>query len=118
MEPIVARTALAALLILIAGASSAGAQPAPKTNVCLKTYLIDHTKAPNDRTIIFYMKDGSAYQSTLLADCPQLSFNGFSYVATPPEDVCGNLQSIRVVRSHSVCLLGPFVQIAPARPGG
>jgi len=118
MEPIVTRTALAALLILIAGASSAEAQSAPKTNVCLKTYLIDHTKTPNDRTIIFYMKDGSAYQSTLLADCPQLSFNGFSYVATPPEDICGNLQSIRVVRSHSVCLLGPFVQIAPARPGG
>ena len=95
------------------------AQPAgSKGNICLKTYLIDHTKAPDDRTVIFYMKDGSAYQSTLLADCPQLSFNGFSYVATPPEDVCGNLQSIRVVRSHSVCLLGPFVQIAPARTGG
>jgi len=118
MEPIVKRTALAALALVL-GASPTVAQPAaPKGNICLKTYLIDHTKAPNDRTILFYMKDGSAYQSTLLADCPQLSFNGFSYVATPPEDVCGNLQSIRVVRSHSVCLLGPFVQIAPARPGG
>jgi hypothetical protein len=118
LEPIVKRTALATLLVLIAGASSAEAQPALKTNVCLKTYLIDHTKAPNDRTILFTMKDGSVYQSTLPATCPQLSFNGFSYVATPPEDVCGNLQSIRVVRSHSVCLLGPLVQIAPARPGG
>jgi hypothetical protein len=118
MEPIVKRTALATLLILTAGASPSMAQPASKENVCLKTYLIDHTKAPNDRTIIFYMKDGSAYQSSLPAECPQLSFNGFSYVATPPEDVCGNLQSIRVVRSHSVCLLGPLVQIAPARPGG
>jgi hypothetical protein len=118
MEPIVKRTALATLLILIAGASPAAAQSAPKANVCLKTYLIDHTKAPNDRSIIFYMRDGSAYQSSLPTTCPQLSFNGFSYVATPPEDVCGNLQSIRVVRSHSVCLLGPLVQIAPARPGG
>lgn len=110
---------LALVLALAAlGATPALAQPAPPKNVCLKTYLIDHTKAPNDRTIIFYMKDGSAYQSTLSTACPQLSFNGFSYVATPPEDVCGNLQSIRVVRSHSVCLLGPLVQIAPAKRGG
>ena len=113
MEPIVTRTALAALLILIAGASSAGAQPAPKTNVCLKTYLIDHTKAPNDRTIIFTMKNGAVYQSTLPTVCPQLSFNGFSYVATPPDQICGNLQSIRVIRTGSVCLLGPLVQITP-----
>lgn len=108
-----------ALIVALAalGATPAFAQPAPAKNICLKTYLIDHTKAPNDRTIIFYMKDGSAYQSTLSTTCPQLSFNGFSYVATPPEDVCGNLQSIRVVRSHAVCLLGPLMQIAPAKRG-
>lgn len=112
-------TAVALALASALCAAPAVAQPAaPPKNVCLKTYLIDHTKAPNDRTIIFYMKDGSAYQSTLSTTCPQLSFNGFSYVATPPEDVCGSLQSIRVIRSHSVCMLGPLVQIAPARNGG
>lgn len=114
MRSIAVIVALAAAL----HAMPAFAQPAPTKNICLKTYLIDHTKAPNDRTIIFYMKDGSAYQSTLSTACPQLSFNDFSYVATPPEDVCGNLQSIRVVRSHAVCLLGPLVQIAPAKHGG
>jgi hypothetical protein len=107
------------LAALAAAVPAALAQPASKpANVCLKTYLIDHTKAPDDRTIIFTMKDGSAYQSTLMAQCPQLRANGFSYVATPPEDVCGGLQSIRVIRSGSVCLLGPFVQIVPARNGG
>jgi hypothetical protein len=112
------KLAAATLLLAMLAAPAAFAQAPSKPNVCLKTYLIDHTKAPNDRTVIFYMKDGSAYQSTLMAQCPELRMNGFSYVATPPEDVCGGLQSIRVIRSGSVCLLGPFVQIAPARSGG
>ena len=110
--------ALSAALLLAAGfAAGAVAQPAQKPNVCLKTYLIDHTKSPDDRTIIFTMKDGSAYQSNLTGNCPQLSINGFSYVATPPDDVRGNLQSIRVIRTGSVCLLGPLVQITPKSGG-
>lgn len=111
------KLAAAIAILALSAASPALAQPASRPNVCLKTYLIDHTKAPNDRTVIFTMKDGSAYQSSLPAACPQLSFNGFSYVATPPADVCGGLQSIRVVRTGSVCLLGPFVQVAPKRGG-
>lgn len=109
--------ALAAALAMagIATATAQTATPMPHGNVCLKTYLIDHTKSPNDRTIVFYMKDGSAYQSSLPTLCPQLSINGFAYVATPPSDVCGNLQSIRVIRTGSVCMLGPLVQVAPKR---
>ena len=109
--------ALAAAFVM-AGISAAIAQtatPMPHGNVCLKTYMIDHPKAPNDRTIVFYMKDGSAYQSSLPTLCPQLSINGFAYVATPPSDVCGNLQSIRVIRTGSVCMLGPLVQVTPKR---
>lgn len=116
MKPIV----LAAALTIAAGTTAATAQTAtsmPHGNVCLKSYLIDHTKTPNDRTILFYMKDGSVYQSSLPTVCPQLSFNGFAYVATPPEDICGNLQSIRVVRTGSVCMLGALVQITPKRGG-
>jgi hypothetical protein len=112
--------ALAAALLTASSMSAATAQtatPLAHGNVCLKSYLIDHTKTPNDRTIMFYMKDGSAYQSTLPTLCPQLSFNGFAYVATPPDEICGNLQSIRVVRSGSVCMLGPLVQVAPKRGG-
>jgi hypothetical protein len=112
--------ALAAAFLMASGLSAATAQtatPMPHGNVCLKTYLIDHTKTPNDRTIMFYMKDGSAYQSSLPTLCPQLSFNGFAYVATPPSDVCGNMQSIRVIRTGSVCMLGPLVQVTPKRAG-
>lgn len=106
---------LAAGLLAAGMTTGAIAQPAPKTNVCIKTFQIDHTKSPNDRTVLFTMKDGSVYQSNLTGNCPELSINGFSYVATPPSDVCGNLQSIRVIRTGAVCLLGPLVQIAPKR---
>ena len=87
--------------------------------VCIDTYRIDHTRTPDNRTIIFYMKGGIVYQSTLPAECPMLRFNGFGYVATPPAQICGNLQSIRVLRTGSVCLLGPLVPITPSsnKPG-
>ena len=90
-----------------------GAMAQNSGSKCLRTILIDRTKAPNDRTILFYMKNGAVYQSTLPTTCPQVSIYGFSYVATPPDEICGNLQSIRVIRNGAVCLLGPFVQITP-----
>jgi hypothetical protein len=107
----------AAVMLVLGASSYAAAQPAPRSNVCIRSYFIDHTKAPNDRTLVFYMKNGAAYQSTLPSNCPQLSLYGFAYVATPPDEICGNLQSIRVIRSGSVCLLGPLVQITPKGGG-
>jgi hypothetical protein len=92
-------------------------QPAAKSNICIRSYQIDHTKAPNDRTLIFYMKNGAAYQSTLVSNCPQLGVYGFSYMPAPPDQICGNLQSIRVIRTGSVCVLGPLVPITPKAGG-
>lgn len=94
-----------------------GSLEAAPSPVCVDTYQIDHTKTPDNRTVIFFMKDGSAYQSTLAFACPMLRLNGFSYVATPPARICGNLQSIRVLRTGSVCLLGPLVPITPSSKG-
>lgn len=108
------RAAALAFVLAVSCVSATGAFAEPATgNTCIRTTLIDHTKTPDDRTIIFTMKNGAVYQSTLPAVCPELSFNGFSYVATPPDQICGNLQSIRVIRTGSVCLLGPLVQIGP-----
>ena len=85
-----------------------------KAPACIETYQIDHTKTPDNRTVIFYMKGGASYQSTLASDCPMLRFNGFAYVATPPARICGGLQSIKVLRTGLVCLLGPLVPITPS----
>jgi hypothetical protein len=105
------RLALATCLAAL-WAASASAQPAP-TNVCLQTIEIDHTSVPDARTILFHMKGGEIWKSTLVADCPELKFNGFEYVSQPPGEICGKFQSIRVLRSGAVCLLGPFEAYTP-----
>jgi hypothetical protein len=86
--------------------------PASASPICLKTYLIDRTNVVDPTTIDFRMRDGTIYRNRLLTSCPGLRFDGFSYVVTTDE-VCDNLQSIRVLRTHSVCLLGAFTKIVP-----
>jgi len=96
-----------ALAICIAALSmaTASAQPAP---ACLRSIDIDRTSVPDARTILFHMKGGQVWKNTLVTDCPELKFNGFLYDASPSGEICGNIQSIRVIRSGAVCLLGPF----------
>lgn len=113
----------ASVLVTACVAATAHAQPSTNINVCLDGYRIDHTKAIDDRTIMFYMKTGVSYSNTLKNHCPGLRVYGFSYVTTPPDKICGNLQSIRVLHTGSICLLGPFVPITPTStpapsPGG
>ena len=105
---------LPALLALGAPAAALAAQATPP--VCIRTLDIDHTKAPDNRTILFYMKDGKVWSTTLVSYCPELSFNGFVYGPTPPDNICGNMQTIRVIRSGALCEMGPLVPVAP-KPG-
>jgi hypothetical protein len=106
-----AATALVASTALAQSPSMAPAMaPAP---MCLHSQDIDHTKAPNDRTVLIYMRDGKIWQSKLRTVCPQISFNGFSYDATPPEDLCPNVQIIRVIRTGTVCSMGPLEPYTP-----
>ncbi len=108
------RIALAGISIALCAGPAAAAAP---NNICIRSYQIDHTKAPNDRTLIFYMKNGAAYQSSLAGNCPQLSIYRFSYMPAPLDQICGNLQTIRVIRTGSVCMLGPLVPITPKAGG-
>lgn len=84
--------------------------------VCIRTLDIDHTRAPDNRTILFYMKDGKIWSTTLTAYCPELTFNGFEYGPTPPDNICGNMQTIRVLRSGSICEMGPLIPVTPRTP--
>ena len=86
--------------------------PANAAQVCLSTHLIDRTKVVDTKTIDFYMRNRSVYRSIMRQPCYGLSFNGFAYV-TPIDDICGNLQTIRVLQSGEVCLLGPFKKLEP-----
>ena len=117
------KTILAAAAVLVASTALAQSPsmtpdaapamtPAPAP-LCLHTQDIDHTRAPDDRTILIYMRGGKIWRSKLRNLCPDLSFNGFSFVATPPEDICPNVQIIRVIRSGSVCAMGPLEPYTP-----
>jgi hypothetical protein len=100
-----------ALSLLLAATFPAGAQKA-QVPACIRTIDIDHTKVANERTILFFMKDGKVWSATLRSDCPDLAFNGFEYGPTPPERICANLQTIRVLKSRAVCEIGPLVPVS------
>ena len=81
--------------------------PPVRNNVCLWTYMIDHTTTPDTSTILFHMKNGKIWKNRLRAPCSGLAFHGFAYV-TRDGRICSNMESIIVLRSHQVCMLGAF----------
>jgi len=85
--------------------------PPPGGNVCLRTMNIRNTSTPDDKTIIFHMSDGKVWRNDLRGHCMGLSFNGFTYDVSPPDEICGNLQIIHVLRTHAACSLGPFTEV-------
>lgn len=93
-------------------ADAAGARSKP---VCIRSIDIDHTKVPDSRTILFYMKDGKVWKNTLMNDCVGLKFDGFIYSPTPPGDICDNMQTIRVLRLGTVCMMGAFTPYTPPK---
>jgi len=113
MKSLLIATAIAAGLT-----SSAQAQDtaASKGSICLRTLDISSTTTPNDKTILFHMRGGKVWRNDLRGTCSGLSFNGFAYDVTPADQICGNLQIIRVLRTHAVCSLGPFTEVPKATP--
>jgi hypothetical protein len=81
--------------------------------VCLQLSSIEHTEVVDDRTILFHMRDGSHYRNVLPARCPGLKFeDGFSY-ATSIDQLCSNVEIIRVLRRGTSCGLGAFEKLGP-----
>ena len=101
-----------AAALLAAGAACA--QPtAPNSGpVCLWTTQIDHTKTVDPSTLIFHMKNGDDWKNTLASPCRGLMLHGFAYV-TRDGSICDNMQSIMVLETHEVCLLGAFTRMPP-----
>lgn len=102
------RSAFPAVLWFAFLIGPAGAQGAD-VPVCLRALDVDRTKTPDDRTILFIMKDGKVWSTTLKTDCPELRFNGFDYGVTPPDNICANMQTIRVLKSGAICEIGPLL---------
>ena len=101
---------LAASVLLAAGQAGA-AGPA-----CIRSFDIDHTDRPNDKTLVFTMKDRSVYRSDLGVRCPGLaaSIDGFTFQPTDPGtgDLCAGLATFRLNdMGHPTCIVGPFTQL-------
>jgi hypothetical protein len=108
MKPVLPILAFA----LLAGCAAPPQPPqqvaAAQNSVCLNTYFIDHTSVPDDKTILFSMRDGTVWQNSLPASCPGLAFQGGFEYTTAFDEVCSNAQTIRVLRQNSECKLGAF----------
>ena len=89
------------------------ASPAWAANMCLRTQDIVSTTSKDGKTLVFKMRDGRTLVNHLQGICPDLKFNGFDWVVRGgAEEVCENMQSLRVLQSGEVCVLGKFDQPA------
>ena len=95
--------------------SPAYAQAVTEMNgtTCLKTVMVDHTQVKDPSTIIYYMKSGEVMKNTLKNPCTTLPHNGYIYTPTPPDNICGDLQRIKVIQTGEVCELGAFTRMPP-----
>lgn len=118
---IVAAAAIGAFLMIQTAAAQMAAPPAGGSShgapVCLQTYLIDHTHTVDPKTILFYMRGGKIWQNTLPYPCPGLTYHGFVDVVRDNQ-ICSNTQSIRVLVTNDVCMLGAFTPYTPPMPAG
>jgi len=108
-EEAMKRIASIAMLLALGATSIAPAVAAP---VCLDVYYIANTHVLDAKTILFKMKNGTVWRNTLHSSCSGLLFNGFTYTLNSQE-LCGDMQAIRVLTTDEVCLLGKFTKEAP-----
>lgn len=103
------KTALALVLTLAAcgGAAAADATPRP-TPKCLAPYQIRETKPVSDTEILFTLTDGSQWLNTLPAKCSGLKFEGGFAWDVHGDTICANMQTFRVLRRGTPCMLGTF----------
>lgn len=103
------KIALACVLTLAAYGAAAAAdtesRPAPK---CLAPQQIRETRPISDTEILFTLSDGSKWVNTLPAKCSGLKFEGGFIWDVHGDTVCANLQTFRVLRRGTPCMLGTF----------
>ena len=83
--------------------------PVWAANTCLRIRDIVSTDSKDGKTMVFKMRDGRTLVNHLQGICPDLKFEGFSWVIRGGiDEVCENEQTFRVLRSGEVCVLGKF----------
>lgn len=103
------------------------AAPVQAANICLQPGNIVSSTSPDGKTLVITMRDGTVWHNRLRDACPGLKFGGFSWIIHDPVGICENMQTLRVLQTGAVCMLGKFVkqpakakpanQNVPAKPG-
>jgi hypothetical protein len=99
--------ALTAVLIA-ACASPALAQPPSGQRICLDNQQVESARSSDGKTMIFKMRNGQTYINHLRGSCPGLKFNGFAWELRGINQICENQQTLRVINSGEICMLGKF----------
>jgi hypothetical protein len=92
--------ALALMVTLVASPTFA--------NTCLKTSDIVSSSSKDGKLLVFQMRNGQTLVNHLQGVCPDLEYNGFVWTVRGVGTVCENMQSLRVLNSGQVCVLGKF----------
>jgi hypothetical protein len=82
--------------------------PALAKNMCVRSSDIVSTHSDDGKVLVFRMRNGQTLINHLNGACPDLKFEGFEWTLRGVEDICENQQSLRVLRSGQICLLGKF----------
>ena len=110
--------ALLAAVALLVSSSLPALSPAPApspANVCINVRDIQRTEIPDDRTIIFHMRDGKVWSNRLKTVCPMLTVSPFTQVLHSGDLVCSNQQFIHVNLTGDDCVLGEFTPVPAQR---
>ena len=99
--------------LLLAGALAA--TPA-SARVCLQTRDIVGSNSKDGKTLDFTMRNGTKITNHLQGVCSDLKFEGFVWIIRGPEEVCEGQQSLRVINSGQVCVLGKFDEPVLPKP--
>jgi hypothetical protein len=110
----IASFAAAALLFAPSAATQIQAAEASSGKVCLNASQIQRTEVPDDRTIIFHMRDGKVWRNSLKTVCPMLKVSPYTQKLTG-DLVCSNQQFIHVTLTGNDCVLGDFSPLPSER---
>ncbi len=85
---------------------------------CVSLTAIARTRIVDDRTILFYMRDGTIYRNDLTHACPGLSREGKFMYRVAAHQLC-NVDTISVLEDYGfayvqgpACGLGPFTPVS------
>ena len=93
---------IATLALTVATLSPAAA------NMCVQSRDIASANSKDGKLMTFRMRDGRILVNHLQGVCSDLKYEGFSWIIHGTDEVCENQQTLRVLRSGQICVLGKF----------